>query len=49
MKNSQPITPHNKAVAGKCGHETMNKKITKLGIVKEAPEIATASYATVMC
>jgi hypothetical protein len=34
-----------KAVAGKCELETMNKKLTKLGIEKGVPEIATASYA----
>jgi len=46
MKNKKlPPTPHNKAVAGKCGLETMNKKLTKLEIENEVPEIATASYA----
>jgi hypothetical protein len=34
-----------KAFAGKCGLETMNKKLTKLEIEKEAPENANASYA----
>jgi len=38
-------TPYNKAVAGMCGLETMNKELTKLETEKEAPEIANASYA----
>jgi hypothetical protein len=39
------LTPHNKAVAGKCEFKIMNKKLTKLEIVKEVQSSATASYA----
>ena len=37
-------TPHNKAVAGKCELETMNKKLAIFVNGNEAPEIANASY-----
>lgn len=39
------VTPHNKAVAGKCGHEIMDKKLTTLVTRNGVQASATASYA----
>jgi len=39
------LTPHNKAVAGKCELEPMNKELTTLVNRNEVQASATASYA----